>query len=223
MYIIIKSGYIATVVLIMFLRVKPVRKLNKNTGKSTTYHYVYEVESYKKWGKVRQKTVGLLGRYIQLEKQNQKNFPLEKALQADSKEQLLREIFALQLENYDFRQIGSQIYKQGDVIANLKTFRVFSEASNKDVYVNINDKFFGTKTLRKAAKSDIIDLFEFVKAIIDSGAVGIEFSEFKRIREAGGEPAPDFKLLQAIIGKFGPVTEDVKEISFEKFKSEIGY
>jgi hypothetical protein len=207
----------------MFLRVKPVRKLNKNTGKSTTYYYVYEVESYKSGGKVRQKTVKLLGKYIQLKKQKQINFPLEKALQADSREHLLREIFALQLENYDFRQIRPQIYKHGEIIANLKTFRVFSEGSNKDVYVNINDKFFGTKTLRKAVKLDFTDLFEFVKTIIDSGAVGIEFSEFKRIREAGGEPAHDFKLLQAIIGKFGPVTEDMKEISFEKFKSETGY
>lgn len=207
----------------MFLRVKPVRKLNKTNGKPATYYYVYEVESYKKWGKVKQKTVRLLGKYVQLEKQKQNNFSLEKALQAGSREQLLREIFTLQLENYDFKQIKPQIYKHGEIIANLKTFRVFSEGSNRDVYVNINDKFFGTKTLRKAIKSDTTDLFEFVKAIIDSGAVGIEFSEFKRIREAGGEPAHDFKLLQAIIGKFGPVAEDVKEISFEKFKEEIGY
>lgn len=223
MHIFIKSAYIATDVLAMFLRVKPVRKSDKNTGKSVTYHYVYEVESYKNRGKVKQKTVRLLGKYIYLEKQKQVNFPLNKALQADSKEKLLREIYALQLENYGFKQSNANVFRHGKITANLKSFRVFSEDTNKDIYININDKFFGTKTLRKAVKSDTTDLFEFVRAIIDSGAVNIEFSDFKRIREQAGEPAHDFKLLQAIIGKFAPVAEELEEISFDKFKAEIGY
>jgi hypothetical protein len=205
-----------------FLRIKPVRKVCKDTGKASTYHYVYEVESYKSRGKVKQKTLRLLGRYIQLEKQKQKNFPIKRALECDSKEQLFKEIFALNLANYGFEPDTPDIFRRDNIIANLKTCKVFDMNSNRDIYLNLNGKFFGTYTLKKALKSDAANLVDFVKAITDSGAIGIEFSEFKNHKE-GHEPSHNLKLLQIILDRFGSNLDKMKEMDFETFKEEIGY
>ena len=207
-----------------FLRIKPVRKVCKDTGKVSTYNYVYEVESYKIKGKVKQKTLQLLGRYIRLEKQKQKNFPLKRALECDSKEQLFKEIFALNLANYGFEPDTQDIFRRDNIIANLKTCKVFDLNSNNDIYLNINGKFFGSQTLKKAVKLDANSLTDFVKVIIDSGAIGIEFSEFKNHKE-GHEPSHNLKLLQTILDKFGQFSNSgqMKEMDFEKFKQEIGY
>ena len=205
-----------------FLRVKPVRKLNKITGKTALHHYVYEVKSYKDRGKVRQKTIQFLGKYIQLDKKKEENFPIKRALEVDSKEQLLKEIFAFNLENYGFKKCEPEIYKNQNVIADLKTCKVFDSSAGKDIYLNINGKFFGTQTIRKAIKSNNSDLFSFVKTLIDAGIVGIEFSEFKQLQEKGSD-LHEFKLLRAIIKKFGPSAEEIKEMSYEDFVNKVGY
>lgn len=195
-----------------FLRIKPVRE----------YQYVYEVESYKdSRNKVKQRTVQLLGKYIPLEKQERAEFPIKRALACDSKEQLLKEIFALNFANYGFEQDKPEIFRQGSIIANLSACKVFDELSGKDVYLGFNNKFFGTQTLRKALKADTSDLFGFVKAIVDSGAVGVEFSEFKNQK---GKKSHDLKLLQAIVDKFSQTSPGKnKEMNFEEFKKEVGY
>ena len=207
-----------------FLRIKPVRKVCKDTGKASTYHYVYEVESYKTKGRVKQKTLRLLGKYIQLERQRQKKFPIKKALECGSKEQLFKEIFALNLSNYGFEPDTSDIFRRDNIIVNFKTCRVFDMNSNKDIYVNLNGKFFGTQTLKKAVRTDAANLTDFVKAIIDSGAIGIEFSEFRTQKE-GKEPSHNLKLLRIVLDKFGQFSASGKmqEMDFEKFKKEIGY
>jgi hypothetical protein len=206
----------------MFLRIKPIKKLNKKSGEIHTYYYVYEVESYKIRGKTKQKTIGLIGRYIQLKKKYHKKYPIEKVLQTNSKETLFKEILALQLENYGFKQIKPQVYKLEDIIANLKNLRVFSESSNKDVYINLNNKFFGTKTLRRAIKTESSDLLDFVRAIVDAGLIDISFLHFKKAKNYEKLKNHDFKLLQAIINKFYFSLPE-KEIPFEKFREEIGY
>jgi hypothetical protein len=86
----------------------------------------------------------------------------------------------------------------------------------------LNGKFFGTYTLKKALKSDAANLVDFVKAITDSGAIGIEFSEFKNHKE-GHEPSHNLKLLQIILDRFGSNLDKMKEMDFETFKEEIGY
>lgn len=210
-----------------FLRIKPVRKTCKETGKSSTYNYVYEVESYKVRGKVKQKTVRLLGKYIRLDKRRLEKFPINKAAECDSKEQLLKEIFAFNLLNYGFRKEAEKpfILKNGSIVVNLKTNRVFDSETKADVYVNINDKFFGTKTIRRALESSSSDLFDFVKSLVDAGIVGIEFSEFRKCKQKGTPSALyDMKLLQAIIDKFGHFSiSQTKEMNFSDFQKEIGY
>ena len=96
--------------------------------------------------------------------------------------------------------------------------------SNRDIYVNLNGKFFGTQTLKKAMKSDATNLTDFVKAIIDSGAIGIEFSEFKQHQNVG-EPSHNLKLLQVVLDKFGQFSDSdkLKEMNFTDFKKEVGY
>ena len=187
-----------------FLRIKPVRKRG---GK--TYYYVYEVESYKHKGKVRQRTLQLLGPYVKLEKQKQSKFPINKALQADSKKSLLREIFAHNLANYGFIERGDDVWRLNDVMVNLRALRVFHSTTNKDIYLSMNDKFFGTYTLKKAIKSDSTDLVEFVKSITASGALDTEEEH-------------DRKLLQVITSKFKPM-EKMPESSFEEFAKKVGY
>jgi len=207
-----------------FLRIKPVRKACKETGLTSTYYYVYEVKSYKIKGKIKQKTLRLLGKYIQLEKQKHKNFPIKRALECGSKEQLFKEIFALNLANYGFEPDTPEIFRRDNIIANLKTCKVFDMNSNRDIYLNLNGKFFGTQTLKKAMKSDATNLTDFVKAIIDSGAIGIEFSEFKQHQNVG-EPSHNLKLLQVVLDKFGQFSDSdkLKEMNFTDFKKEVGY
>jgi hypothetical protein len=204
-----------------FLRIKPIRKTSKE-GKSSTYHYVYEVKSYKSEGKVKQRTVGLLGKYIILEKLKDNNFPIERALQCGSKEQLFYEIFTLNLANYGFVQQKPGIFTHKNIVANLKTCKVYDGKTGKPVYLNINGKFFGSKTLKNLMKLKPASLFDFVKSIIDSGAVCIEFSEFKNPKE---EPSHSLKLLQAILDKFGQHSDfaNIKDMDFDKFVKEIGY
>lgn len=206
-----------------FLRVKPVRKTNSKRS-SHTYYYVYEVQSYKYKGKVKQKTLRLLGRYIKLKKLRQKKFPLKRALACDSKEQLFKEIFTLNLQNYGFRKEKENIFKHGNIVVDLGKFKVFDSTLNKDVYININDKFFGSFTLKKLFKYDSNDMFEFVRAIIDSGAIKIEFSDFKRHREHS-KSLHDFKLLQIMLDKFGRCSDasKLREMSFGEFITKIGY
>lgn len=188
-----------------FLRIKPVRKPN---GK--VYHYVYEVESYKHKGKVRQRTLQLLGPYVKLKKQKQKKFPLNKALQCDSKELLLKEIFAHNLANYGFVQGEPDIWRLNEIMVNLNALRVSNSVTDKDVYLNINEKFFGTHTLKNVVKSDNSDLFSFAKAVVASGALNNEDSH-------------DRKVLEAITVKFLDIERKMKEADFDKFAKEIGY
>ena len=182
-----------------FLRVKPVNK----------YQYIYEVESYKKKGKVKQKTLRFLGKYIRLKKQRRRKFPLEKALKYKSKEELFKELFAFTLVNYGFKQIKPSVFARNKIVANLKTCKVIDTDSGKDVYLNLNDGFFGTYTLKRVLKSDASELVAFVKSITEAGAINKENEH-------------DFKLLQIISEKFMP-KEPVKETSFDKFAKEVGY
>jgi hypothetical protein len=204
-----------------FLRIKPIRKTSKE-GKASTYYYVYEVKSYKSAGKVKQRTVGLLGKYIILEKLKDNNFPIERALQCGSKELLFQEIFAANLVTYGFVQQKPGIFTHKNIVANLKTCKVYDSKTGKPVYLNMNGKFFGSKTLKNLLKLKPANLFDFVKSIIDSGAVGIEFSEFKNPEK---EPSHSLKLLQAILDKFGQHSDfaKVKDMDFDKFVKEIGY
>ena len=186
-----------------FLRIKPIRKNNK------THYYVYEVESYKDRGKVKQKTLQFLGKYVRLEKKQRKSFPLSKISKINDKEQLFKEIFSLHLANYGFKSGKDDVFKRRNIIVDLKSNRIFDSETEKDVYLNINDKFFGTYTLNRVLKSDSTELVAFVKEIVDSGALDKEHKQ-------------DFKLLQAIIEKFRP-KEKMEEAKFEDFAEKIGY
>ena len=201
-----------------FLRIKSIRKSGKN-GKASIYDYVYEVESFKKRGKVKQKTIGLVGKYLRMEKVCNENFPIEKALQCDSKEKLLREIFTLNLANYGFLQEKPGIFKKNSIVANLNTCKVFDCNSKKPVYIDMHGKFFGTKTLKNIFKSENMTLFEFVKAVVASGAVCIESLDIKNLKESAD---PNLKLLQAILDKFEP-SDKIEHMDFDKFTEEFGY
>jgi len=186
-----------------FLRIKPVRKENK------VHHYVYEVESYKDKGKVKQRTVRFLGKHVRLEKKLNKKFSLSRIKKHDSREALLKEIFAHNLLNYGFKQIKENEWRLRNIVADLNTLRVFHSQTERDVYINMNEKFFGSHTLSKALKSDSSDIVEFVKTIIDAGALDKEKKH-------------DFKLLQLITEKFRPEAK-MEESSFKDFAKEIGY
>jgi len=186
-----------------FLRIKPIRK-----GK-TIHRYVYEVESYKHRGKVKQRTVRFLGKYVRLEKKRNKKFSISKISKITNREQLFREIFSLHLQNYGFKSAKNDVFKRKNIVADLNSNRIFDSETEKDVYLNINDKFFGTYTLNRVLKSTSSELVEFVKEIVDSGALD-------------KEKKADVKLLGAIIEKFRP-KESMKEKSFEEFAKETGY
>ena len=77
--------------------------------------------------------------------------------------------------------------------------------------------------MKKAFKSDTRNLLDFVKTIIDSGAIGVEFSEFKNSKKKG-KPSYNLKLLQAVLNRYGEFsTSKMKEMTFEEFSKEIGY
>jgi hypothetical protein len=186
-----------------FLRLKPVRKGNK------VYYYVYEVESYKEKGKVRQRTVRFLGKYIKLGRKQQKYLSNKLVEKHDSVDALFKEIFALQLPSYGFRPVKENVFAYKSIIADLEAFRIFDSETGKDVYINVNEKFFGTHTLSKLIKADHSDLVEFVKAIVDSGAVNKETKQ-------------GVLLLQRITEKFRPKTK-MEESSFKDFAKDVGY
>src|SRR3989304_5100425 len=112
-----------------FLRTKPVKKGGK------VHIYVYEVESYKNKGKVKQRTIRFLGKYVKLEKKGKKKFPLEKVKTHNSKEELFREIFSLNLINYGFKLTNEGNFKRKNIVADLNACRIFDSETEKDVYL----------------------------------------------------------------------------------------
>lgn len=192
-----------------FLRAKPIRKTSAKTNRLVTYRYIYEVESYKKAGKVKQKSVRFLGKYILLKRVSNKKFPPETVQKFSSKEDFFKELFAFNLINYGFKKVKQSIFRRGDITADFTSARVFDRRSGKNVYLNINNKFFGTETLKNVLNLRSRNLFDFTKAISDSGLIN---------------PEREISLLQAISKKFGNFEGvKTKEMDFEEFTNKIGY
>ncbi len=205
-----------------FFRIKPVTKRRKD-AKDKTYYYVYEVENYKRrYGKkvkVKQKTLRIVGPYREVKKL--KNAELTQGrIEKLDRAALIEAIIVQNLKNYGFKKTSNRQYQKGVLTIDLEKHRVMDNATRKDVYIGINNGYFGTETIRKLHKfkfNEGTSMIDFVKAVSTAGLLDLDKGEGKALLALLATKTPGYAETHQV------EEEEIAEVSLEDFRKKFGW
>ena len=131
----------------MYTRIKKIKNIE----------YVYLVKSY--WSKrkksPKQKTLKYLGRLYRFKKTKNKALEqylnikdIENYFNKTSIKKIIKDLIKLELHNYNFKEIKPNIWKQEDIIVDLKSKILYNSLNKKQACIEINNNFLSNKTLR---------------------------------------------------------------------------
>ena len=138
----------------MYTRIKKINNIE----------YAYLVKSY--WSKrkkaPKQKTIKYLGRVHKFSRV--KNTSLEQYLKLkniqnyfskNTTQKIIKDMIKLELFNHNFKEVKHNIWKQKNVIIDLKTKKIYNILNKKPVCIEINNNLLSTKTIRNVISPTI--------------------------------------------------------------------